>query len=425
DGEQLTYNYNPVGQLKSIYSSENIAYLKDVKYTFFDQPYEILYGNDVKTINHYDDMQRIRTMQIDRPSGNTFLHTNYTYDRNQNIIRLENVASQHELIRMGGMFDKYYKYDKFNRLSNASGEWKGYEEIHSYNLDMYYNATHGIIKKDQYHYTENADFSGTTENSYDATYKYNFADHPHAPSQINYANGNVTEFQYDSNGNIIYLNSNSELIIHGERRFIWDEQNRLLAVDDNNGQTISHYIYDHTGERTFKSEGGLSHANIGGQQIYEIEDVYNYTIYPSGNIVVSPNRDEYTKHYYSNGKKIASKLARLENRFELSGGFQTQSEAQSNVAPVRKMATMSTSNDDNYCAQQLTTILNHYVGPQWAECRAFINSVILDHLEQPCVAVTILNQHYCEENPLQPAPDPTDPEYTPEEIIQFDCLNEL
>src|SRR5690606_39586796 len=58
----------------------------------------------------------------------------------------------------------------------------------------------------------------------------------------------------------------------------------------------------------------------------------------------------------------------------------------------------------------------HYVGPQWAECRAFINSVILDHLEQPCVAVTILNQHYCEENPLQPAPDPTDPEYTPEEI---------
>src|SRR5690606_35875358 len=145
----------------------------------------------------------------------------------------------------------------------------------------------------------------------------------------------------------------------------------------------------------------LSHAHIGGQQIYEIEDIYNYTIYPSGNIVVSPNRDEYTKHYYSNGKKVASKLARLQNRFEVSGGLQTQDEAQSIVAPVRTMATMSTSNDNNYCAQQLTTILNHYVGPQWAGCRAFINSVILDNLEVPCVAVAILNQHYCEENPLQ------------------------
>src|SRR5690606_30794636 len=230
DGEHLTYNYNPVGQLKSIYSSDDIAYLRDVKYTFFDQPYEIVYGNDVKTTNHYDDMQRIRTMQIDRPSGNTFLHTHYTYDRNQNIVRLQNVASQHELIRMGGMFDKHYKYDKFNRLSHASGEWQGFDERHNYNLDMHYNATHGILKKDQYHFTENPHFSGTTENSYNATYQYDFPEHPHAPSQINYANGNVTEFQYDSNGNIIYLTSNSELIIHGERSFIWDEQNRLLAV---------------------------------------------------------------------------------------------------------------------------------------------------------------------------------------------------
>lgn len=39
----------------------------------------------------------------------------------------------------------------------------------------------------------------------------------------------------------------------GERKLIWDEENRLLAVDDNS--FVSNYWYDADGEHTIKTSG--------------------------------------------------------------------------------------------------------------------------------------------------------------------------
>ena len=229
----------------------------------------------------------------------------------------------------------------------------------------------------------------------------------------------------DANGNIKHIKSTSELIVVGERAFTWDEQNRLLAVKDNHGASISHYVYNHTGERTFKSEGGISQANIGGQQIYEVEDIYNYTIYPSGNMVVSPYKGEYTKHYYSNGKKITSRIEKLDNNFEFTTTMSNLANGELFAPQTNSYTVFSAGNNQANCSQQLTTALNHYTGPQWSECRAFINSIIAAYPNDPCAAVEILNQYTCEENPPAPVADPTTPEYTPGQISEFDCLNEL
>src|SRR5690606_24803722 len=100
DGEELAYTYNSVGQLKAITSDDGQVYLEDVKYNFFDQPTEILYGNDVKTTNEYDITQRIRAMQLDRPDETTFMRNVYSYDANQNITQVQNMSSQHDVLHM-------------------------------------------------------------------------------------------------------------------------------------------------------------------------------------------------------------------------------------------------------------------------------------------------------------------------------------
>ena len=47
-----------------------------------------------------------------------------------------------------------------------------------------------------------------------------------------------------------------------ERRLLWDEENRLLALSENG--YVSNYWYDADGERTLKMHGANSAAYING-----------------------------------------------------------------------------------------------------------------------------------------------------------------
>lgn len=418
DGERLKYSYNSVGQLKSIENQNDEVYLKDVKYTYFGQPFEVTYGNDVKTTNHYDEMQRIRSMQLDRPSGNAFMHTKYSYDKNQNIVKMSNDISQHDFLQLGGVFNKYFEYDKFNRLKTATGEWSGYEENHTYSLEMSYNRTHGITKKNQKHLVQSSNYSGPSINNYNADYFYDNGNHPHAPNTIKYDDGSDLYLDYDANGNIYKINASSKLLDTSDREFLWDEQNRLLAVND--ADRISHYVYDHIGERTFKSEGNISYANIAGQNIYQVEDIYNYLIYPSGFLVVDFSKKEYTKHYYSNGKKIASRIDDIDGHFEQTNGYLGREESNNNLS-----LPMTTFNI-NSCQDQINDILAQYDTPFWSdECRNFITSTIAQNQNNLCAILTVLNNYICEEAPSAPQPDPEDPTFPDDYLTELDCLNEL
>jgi|GEM_PF-763781 len=441
DGERLQYTYNSVGQLKSIANTNGEYYLKDVYYTFFDQPERIIYGNEVVTTNEYDITQRIRAMQLDRPDASTFMRNIYSYDRNQNITKITNNSSQHQILKLGGVSYKDYFYDGFNRLKKAKGLWQGYEEDHYYDLEMHYNATHGIKDKYQEHGMQDSSFSGFSDNTYRANYKYENPEHPHAVSSIDYTNvrgssGNnfVAKFEYDANGNMI--DYQTDLKSFNDRKMIWDEQNRLLAVIDD-ATSINHYVYDHAGERTLKSEGSITQVNIGGQQIYKVEDFDNYLVYPSGYIVAHPSKDQYSKHYYINGKRFASRLDKDISRFKLPVNYAATAENGVENTPLAQYATygITIGNTETDCLNQLNAIRQTYIlnnAPPAASlqhCINYIDQQINNQNLSKCDALILVNQYLCEPKDVNaPGNVPGDtslPVLTPIEMQQLDCLTEL
>ena len=70
---------------------------------------------------------------------------------------------------------------------------------------------------------------------------------------------NGHKYEYDANGNLVYINTSrvkrdgKEDDKASEQKFKWDEENRLLAVDENG--FVSNYWYDANGERTVKTSG--------------------------------------------------------------------------------------------------------------------------------------------------------------------------
>ncbi|WP_245725300.1 RHS repeat-associated core domain-containing protein [Paenimyroides marinum] len=451
DGEHLEYGYNSAGQLKSIFSdTENQWYLKDVTYTFFEQPAEITYGNDVVTKNEYDITQRVRAMQLDRPDTTTFMRNVYAYDRNQNITNITNSISQHNVLQMGGTFDKNYTYDGFNRLKNASGTWQGYNEHHDYTLAMEYTNTHGIKNKNQFHDVTSTAFTGESENSYDAVYQYTDTAHPHAVSSIAYTGiGGTTsassQFTYDANGNMTHYQSSFGSF--NDREMIWDQQNRLLAVVDDNAR-VSHYIYDHAGERTFKAVGTVATVSIGGQDIYSVLDFDQYTLYPSGYMVVEPAKGEYSKHYYINGKRFVSRLENNIDQFAVGTGAKgayatTAAETTATENTGMDLAGMvgaqntiysieTPGNDPDDCQQQLDDIVTQYQngGATVAHCLNAIQEIIDRYgADSPCEALVEVNQYVCTEvDPNDPGnvpDDPNDPVLSPGEMEAADCLTDL
>ena len=88
-----------------------------------------------------------------------------------------------------------------------------------------------------------------------------------------------------------------------KRSLCWDEQNRLMGVADK--QYLSLYQYDADGERTYKLTGELTSQNVSGTWNSRYQ-LYNATLYASPYLVVTPQG--YTKHYYAESERIASKL---------------------------------------------------------------------------------------------------------------------
>ncbi len=469
DGEQLTYTYNSIGQLTAIGTSEAIPtgngtvsrYLSKVTYNFFDQPTLIEYSNGMKTKNEYDITQRLRAMQLSKGNQSVVMRNVYDYDRNQNVTRIDNNYSQANQFFAGGTYKNDYVYDGFNRLKSANGSWAGYQRTDNYSLNMSYTSTHGIAQKKQFHHTSTLTSSDETENSYDAV--YGFENHPHRPDNIKYAdhNGNAIgskSIKYDANGNMEYIGT-SDAFGNVEREMLWDEQNRLIGVIDNDN-FYNQYIYDAGGERVLKKAVAVSNVNINGSQAITIGSFEDYTLYPSGYLVVGPNR--YTKHYYANGKKIASKMVEMPtNVFLQSANFsripgENENDAQQMAMQQATTAAAQASDDNmpnmqsfNYvaystpqsdasCQNQITTLIELYTDPEGLliDCKNQIVAIKNQYPDNPCLALELIHQIECvaicpdcppgggnsdPECPTCPEVDPNpEPEPTPDE--ELTCL---
>ena len=118
---------------------------------------------------------------------------------------------------------------------------------------MGYDNMHRITSKSQHPPQDNVQFNVTLNVRYDLPYAYGTEDGKMSQlasvKDVNYRteetpgeDANVKNshaYEYDANGNLIYVNSSREKKDGesdekaGERKLRWDEENRLLSSDDN------------------------------------------------------------------------------------------------------------------------------------------------------------------------------------------------
>jgi len=144
---------------------------------------------------------------------------------------------------------------------------------------------------------------------------------------------NIVLFTWDANGNMTEHRNHPNF---GMCRLCWDEENRLSGIVDDYAAGV--YFYDASGERTLKITGNHQWMNTNGTP-RRFVTLDNPILYASEYLVAS--RKGYTKHYYIEGQRIASKIG--------TGGITTIDSVQNaNIMPkalnlVEKMLNVTIS----------------------------------------------------------------------------------
>ncbi|MGB8193774.1 MAG: RHS repeat-associated core domain-containing protein, partial [Chitinophagaceae bacterium] len=239
------------------------------------------------------------------------IDNHYTYDNVDNLLRIENEAPVPPSNLMGGKSDHQYSYDDLYRLTNATGIFSGSTHEHRYTLTMSYDKLSSILGKNQVHERRsNGSGNWVTQNqtTYNYNYNYNTNGKPHAALHIG-----DKAYTYDANGN---QNGWKHDVSAQNRMMTWDEENRMKTLSDN-GELFS-YTYDAAGERVLKNSGGGNKVSVNGKPAAQSGGIGNYTVYVNPFMVVRSGG--FTKHFYSDDGRIASKLGESGNGNANGGG---------------------------------------------------------------------------------------------------------
>ena len=326
DEEKVTYSYNLGGQLEKVRGEKSYGYdyITKLGYDKFEQRSYLKYCNGAETFYTYDNRRRLSNLAVN--SGNTAIMDNdYTFDAVSNVLSVANNASLPASGNAGGKMSHTYTYDGLYRLVSATGTYTGADsKSASYTLAMGYDNMHRITSKSQHLTQDNVQFNGTLSVGYDLTYTYGTEDGKkfqlasvkdvnyrteNTPGDNNIENNHV--YLYDKNGNLIYVNTGRLMddghneTGTGERKLIWDEENRLLAVDDNG--FVSNYWYDADGERTVKTSGESDQVYVNGVFSGGSTNTAKFSLYVSPYLVANQG-GRYTKHIYAGSQRIVSKI---------------------------------------------------------------------------------------------------------------------
>ena len=246
-----------------------------------------------------------------------------------NVLGIKNNAPLPQSGKAGGQMSHSYTYDPLYRLASATGTYKGTDnKSASYTLSMGYDNMHRITSKKQHLSQTGVQFEGTLNAGYDLTYTYQKADGKkfqldnvrdinyrteEAPTDSTTIN-NGHKYEYDANGNLIYINTSrvkkdgkeDEKIT--EQKYRWDEENRLLAADENG--FVSNYWYDADGERTVKTSGENEAIYVNSEFSGGNTVTARFSLYVSPYLVAGQG-GKYTKHIYIGSQRIVSKLGDL------------------------------------------------------------------------------------------------------------------
>ena len=280
--------------------------------------------SNTETFYTYDDRRRLSNLAVN--SGNkTIMDNDYTFDAVSNVLSVANNASLPASGNAGGRMSHAYTYDGLYRLVSATGTYTGADsKSASYTLAMGYDNMHRIKSKSQHLTQDNVQFNGTLNVGYDLSYTYgteagkkfqlasvkdvNYRTEE-TPGDNNIENNHV--YLYDKNGNLVYVNTGRMMkdghneVGTRERKLIWDEENRLLAVDDNG--FVSNYWYDADGERTVKTSGESDQVYVNGVFSGGSTNTAKFSLYVSPYLVANQG-GRYTKHIYAGSQRIVSKV---------------------------------------------------------------------------------------------------------------------
>ena len=342
DGEKVCYWYDGSGQLSEIYVRERkngYRYVQQIGYDRFGDRVYIRYGNGAETEYAYDDrMRRLETMSLS--SSGATLERSYGYDYVGNITSLENTGTN----LLYTPVSHTYGYDHLYRLTSATGN--AGDAQNRYTLSMTYDKMYRVKSKKQHLWQSGIQFDGTLVSGYELGYSYSSA--AGRKFQMSYVTdknyrteGSVSGsdyvnekhyYSYDSNGNIVHVNTARKKsdgkyrdLTH-EEQFRWDEENRLMAISQDG--YVSNYWYDADGQRVIKEHGGNQAVFVNSRQDGVLTDTRQFTIYPSAYMTVHDG-GWYTKHVYIGSERIASRMGSVLDA--LSSSFEENDLAGQNV----------------------------------------------------------------------------------------------
>ena len=328
DEEKVTYTYDLGGQLTNVhgYKSYGYDYVNRIGYDKFGQRTYMKYCNGAETFYTYDPQRRrLQNMKVNA-GGNTIMDNAYTYDAVSNVLSVANGAALPQSGKAGGQMSHSYTYDALYRLTGATGTYTGADsKTASYTLAMGYDNMHRITSKSQHLTQGNMQFDGTLNVGYDLTYTYGQEDgkkfqldnvsdvnyRTEATPDENQKTHNSHAYEYDANGNLVYVNTGrtkkdgtTDEKAH-ERKLKWDEENRLLASDDDG--FVTNYWYDADGERTVKTSGESEQVYVNSEFAGGRTNTAKFSLYVSPYLVANQG-GHYTKHIYIGSQRIVSKI---------------------------------------------------------------------------------------------------------------------
>ena len=328
DEEKVTYGYNLGGQVDHVrgYKSYGYDYVNKIGYDKFEQRTYLKYCNGAETFYSYDPARRrLQNLVVNAKAG-TIMDNAYSYDAVSNVLGIKNNAPLPQSGKAGGQMSHSYTYDPLYRLASATGTYKGTDnKSASYTLSMGYDNMHRITSKKQHLSQTGVQFDGTLNAGYELAYTYgkdagrkfqldnvrdiNYRTEETPTESTNINNGH--KYTYDANGNLVYINT-SRIKKDGkedekatEQKYRWDEENRLLAADENG--FVSNYWYDADGERTVKTSGENEAIYVNSEFSGGNTGTARFSLYVSPYLVAGQG-GKYTKHIYIGSQRIVSKL---------------------------------------------------------------------------------------------------------------------
>ena len=328
DEEKVTYTYDLGGQLTNVHGEKSYGYdyVNRIGYDKFGQRTYMKYCNGAETFYTYEPQRRrLQGLKVNA-GGRTIMDNAYTYDAVSNVLGVTNGAALPQSGKAGGQMSHSYTYDALYRLTGATGTYTGADgKTASYTLSMGYDNMHRITSKSQHLTQDNLQFDGTLNVGYDLTYTYgqeegkkfqlaNVGDVNYRTETTPGEDGKVTNshaYEYDANGNLVYVNTGRVKKDGGtdekarERKLKWDEENRLLASDDDG--FVTNYWYDADGERTVKTSGESEQVYVNSGFAGGRTNTAKFSLYVSPYLVANQG-GRYTKHIYIGGERIVSKI---------------------------------------------------------------------------------------------------------------------